>query len=175
MISSIIYTFPSGGQVSQLCRQVQFWCNLPVGQVLKNPNVTPCMMARASDFLRQVWALVAHELEKSWATDENGGPSVNYLSLGQIKKLGPSTLVYQSRWVKKAKLGAIGTGPPTIRRSGWLIIFVFICLQMLKMYSKSAADLDKVLQLEPKNAAARKEMPTVRKLAQEAVGIYTHL
>ena len=27
--------------MSQLCGQVQLWCNLPGGQVLKIPNVTP--------------------------------------------------------------------------------------------------------------------------------------
>ena len=35
MIFSIIYTFSIGGQVNQLSQQVQFWCNLPGGQVLR--------------------------------------------------------------------------------------------------------------------------------------------
>ena len=37
MIFSTIYTFSSGGQVNQISGQVEFWSNLPGGQVLKNP------------------------------------------------------------------------------------------------------------------------------------------
>ena len=56
MIFSIIYTFSSCGQVSQLCGQVHYWCNLPGGQVLKNPNVTPCTYSLHSQ-IRQ-WFLL---------------------------------------------------------------------------------------------------------------------
>ena len=59
MLFSIIYTFSSGGQVSQLCVQVQFWYNLPSGQVLKNPNVTPCDGAWNMEYMGTTFVIIS--------------------------------------------------------------------------------------------------------------------